>query len=55
MIVSKAIDEKGSAKIKILVSNNGKNYYFELHQKRKFDYNTFKTLKKEAYIKKINF
>ena len=48
------IKEKGNSKIKILISKNEKNYFFELKDKRKFDYETLKYLNKELYIKKIN-
>ena len=48
-----AIKEKGNSKIKISVNEVGKNYLFELKDKRKFDYETFKHLNKEHYIKKI--
>jgi len=48
------INEKGDSKIKIYIKNENKNYIFELKEKRKFDYKTFKHLNKEQYIKKIN-
>jgi len=48
------IKDKGDSKIKISIENNNKNYMFELKDKRKFDYETFKYLNKERYIKKIN-
>ena len=48
-----AIKEKGNSKIKISINKVGKNYLFELKDKRKFDYETFKYLNKEQYIKKI--
>ena len=44
---------KGNAKIKISIKEENKNYLFELKEKRKFDYETFKYLNKEHYIKKI--
>lgn len=47
------IKEKGNSKIKISISEKNKNYLFELKDKRKFDYETFKNLNKEHYIKKI--
>ena len=47
------IKEKGNSKIKILFKKEEKNYLFELRDKRKFDYETLKYLKKEHYIKKI--
>ncbi len=49
-----AIKEKGDSKIKIFINNEGKNYLFELKDKRKFDYETLKLLNKEHYIKKIS-
>ncbi len=49
------IKEKGSSKIKISINEQDKNYFFELKDKRKFDYETYKCLNKEHYIKKINF
>ena len=48
------IKEKGASKIKILIKKDDKNYVFELKDKRKFDYETFKYLNKVHYIKKIN-
>ena len=48
-----AIKEKGNSKIKISINEVGKNYLFELKDKRKFDYETLKHLNKERYIKKI--
>jgi len=48
------IKEKGDSKIKISINENDKNYLFELKEKRKFDYETFKNLNKELYIKKIS-
>ena len=48
------IKEKGDSKIKIVINKNDKNYLFELKDKRKFDYETFKSLNKASYIKKIN-
>ena len=48
-----AIKEKGHSKIKISINEVGKNYLFELKDKRKFDYETLKHLNKEHYIKKI--
>lgn len=48
------IKEKGNSKIKISIRNEKKNYLFELKEKRKFDYETFKYLNKEPYIKKIS-
>ena len=47
------IKEKGDSKIKISITQNDKNYLFELKDKRKFDYETLKSLNKEQYIKKI--
>jgi len=38
----------------ISIKNESKNYLFELKEKRKFDYETLKNLKKEQYIKKIS-
>ena len=48
-----AIKEKGNSKIKISINDKDKNYLFELKDRRKFDYETFKNLNKEHYIKKI--
>ena len=53
--LSKVINKKGNSKIKIFINDHNKNYLFELKDKRKFDYNIFKTLKKEPFIRKINF
>jgi len=49
-----AIKEKGNSKIKISIKKENKNYLFELKDRRKFDYETFKYLNKERYIKKIS-
>ena len=49
-----AIKEKGDSIIKIIIKKEDKNYLFKLTGKRKFDYETFKYLNKEPYIKKIN-
>ena len=49
-----AIKDKGDSKIKIFINKEGKNYLFELKDKRKFNYKTFKYLNKVHYIKKIN-
>ena len=49
-----AIKEKGNSKIKISIIKEDKNYLFELKNKRKFNYETFKYLNKEHYIKKIS-
>ena len=51
--ISSVIKESGGAKIKILIKDKKKNYSFELKGKRRFDYNTFKTLKKEPFVRKI--
>ncbi len=48
------IKEKGDSIIKISIAKENKSYLFELKDKRKFDYETFKYLKKEPYIKKIS-
>jgi len=50
----RSINEKGDAKIKILIHEEKKDYIFELKDKRKFDYKTLRDLNKEHYIKKIN-
>ena len=48
------IKEKGNSKIRISIKNKDRDYLFELRDKRKFDLNTLKNLKKEPYIKKIS-
>ena len=48
------INEKGDSNIKISINEVGKVYLFELKNKRKFDYEIFKNLNKEPYIKKIS-
>ena len=48
-----AIKEKGSSKIKISIKKADKDYLFELKDKRKFDFETLKSLNKEQFIKKI--
>ena len=47
------IKEKGETKINISIIDENKNYLFELKNKRKFDYEMFKNLNKQQYIKKI--
>ena len=47
------IKERGNSKIKIFINIANKKYLFELKNKRKFDYETLKSLNKEDYIKKI--
>ncbi len=53
--LNKVIDKKGETKIKISVFDDDKNYLFELKNKRKFDYETLKSLNNQPYIKKISF
>ena len=47
------IKEEGDSKIKITITEQKRNYLFELKNKRKFNYETLKTLNNEHYIKKI--
>jgi len=49
-----SLKEKGDSTIKISIYETGKNYLFELKDKRKFNYETFKNLNKEHFIKKIS-
>jgi len=49
-----SINERGDSKIKISINEKDKSYFFELKDKRKFDYKKLKDLNKEHYIKKIN-
>jgi len=49
-----SLREKGDSVIKISVYDTGKNYLFELKDKRKFNYDTLKNLNKEHFIKKIS-
>jgi DNA polymerase-3 subunit alpha len=49
-----SIKEKGNSKIQISIVEKGKNYLFELKDKRKIDFETLKYLNRELYIKKIN-
>ena len=51
--LKETIKEKGDSKINIIINEKDKNYLFELKDKRKFNYETLKTLNKEHYIKKI--
>ena len=53
--LKEAIKEKGASKIKISITEQDKNYLFELKDKRKFDYDTLKYLNNEHYIKKISY
>jgi len=48
------LKEKGDSKIKISISDENKNYLFELKDKRKFDNEKLKYLNNEPYIKKIS-
>ena len=41
-------------KIKIHINHANKDYLFELKEKRKFNYEILKNLKKELFIKKIS-
>ena len=50
----KSLKEKGDSTIKISINETGKNYLFELKEKRKFNYETLKNLNKEDFIKKIS-
>ena len=49
-----SIKEKGNSKIKISIVEKESEYFFELREKRKFDYETLKYLNQEPYIKKIS-
>jgi len=49
-----SIKERGDSKIKISITEQHKNYLFQLKDKRKFDYQTLKHLNQEPYIKKIS-
>ena len=48
------LKEKGESRIKISISDDNKNYLFELKDRRKFDHEKLKYLNKEPYIKKIS-
>ena len=50
----KSLKEKGDSTIKISINETGRNYLFELKEKRKFNYETLKNLNKEDFIKKIS-
>ena len=49
-----SLKEKGDSVIKISIYETGKNYLFQLKDKRKFNYETYKNLNKERFIKKIS-
>ena len=49
-----SIKEMGNSKIKISIVEKDKNYLFELKDRRKFDYETLKSLNQEPYVKKIS-
>ena len=51
--LSDTINEKGTSKIQISINETNKKYLFELKNRRKFNYETLKTLNKEHYITKI--
>ena len=53
-LLSEIIKKNGNSSIKILVKKNNKKYTFSLKNKREFSYKTFKMLKKEPFIRKIN-
>ena len=53
--LSNLLVESGKTKINILLSENSKNYKFELEKNRKFDFNLFTLVKNKQYIKKIRF
>ena len=49
------LKETGKTKVKIKVYNNPKIYTFELKNPRKFNFQTFNTIKDKEFIKKISF
>ena len=51
--LSDTINEKGTSKIQISINETNKKYLFELKNRRKFNYETLKTLNREHYITKI--
>ena len=51
--LSDTINEKGTSKIQISINETNKKYLFELKNRRRFNYETLKTLNKEHYITKI--
>ena len=53
--LSNLLVKSGKTKINILLSENSKNYKFELGKNRKFDFNLFTLVKNKQYIKKIRF
>jgi len=46
---------KGETKINVILKDSNKNYFFELEQTRKFDFNLFSLIKNKEYVKKISF
>ena len=49
------LSDIGETKVQIKVKRNSKIYIFLLKNPRKFNFNTFNTLKSKEYIKKISF
>ena len=49
------LKESGRTKIKIKIKDTSKSYIFELKEPRKFNFQTFNSIKDKEFIKKISF
>ena len=49
------LKEMGKTKVAIKISDQSKNYIFELKNPRKFNFQTFSSIKDKEFIKKISF
>ena len=53
--LSKILKEQGNTQVDIKVVRNSKAYLFSLKKPRKFNFNTFNSIKNKEYVKKISF
>ena len=53
--LNELLKNDGETKIKVILRDSNKNYFFELEKTRKFDFNLFSLIKNKEYVKKISF
>ena len=53
--LNELLKNDGETKIKVILRDSNKNYFFELEKTRKFDFNLFSLMKNKDYVKKKNF
>jgi len=53
--LNELLSDNGQTRINVILSDNNKNYSFELEKTRKFDFNLFSLIKNKEYVKKISF